>query len=76
MNNVKIFCVLMLVFLTGCLANQSVMDFVKEGGLEATGLVNLALASNGTRITVSKDNPQHPASTLNNGITSSEKWSA
>ena len=70
MSKLRLFCVLMLAFLTGCTGNQSVMDFVKEGGLEATGLVNLALDA---RITVSKDNPDHPASTLNNGIISSEK---
>jgi len=76
MRNLKLMYVfaLALVFLTGCIGNKSVVEFIKEGGLETGGLVNLALASNGTRITVSQDNPDHPASTLNNGITSSENW--
>jgi hypothetical protein len=75
MKSMKPFCALILVFLMGCIGSKSVVEFVKEGGLETKGLVNLALASNGAQITVSQDNPQHPASTLNNGITSSESWS-
>ena len=72
MKNMRLFCVLILVFLTGC--SKSVVEFVKEGGLETKGLVNLALADNGANITVSEDNQEHPASTLNNGITSSQNW--
>ncbi len=66
--------ILYLIFLAGCAKSSSLVDFVKEGGLETSGLVNLALASNGARVTVSNDNPDHPAATLTNGITSSENW--
>ena len=38
--------------------------------------VNYALAEHGTAVFVSDDNYDHPASTLNNGITSSENWDA
>lgn len=64
----------LIIAIAGCASNKSVVEFVREGGLETKGLTNLALASNGTKITVSQGNPDHPASTLNNGITSSEKW--
>ena len=74
MKKMRLFCVLILVFLTGCIKDKSVIEFVKRGGLESKGLVNLALASNGAQITVSEDNSEHPASTLSNGITSSENW--
>lgn len=37
-------------------------------------LVNYALPENGGMILVSQDNPDHPASTLTNGIVSSENW--
>ena len=37
-------------------------------------LVNYALPENGGVIYVSQDNPDHPASTLTNGIVSSENW--
>ncbi|MFC1717305.1 hypothetical protein ACFL6S_26835 [Candidatus Poribacteria bacterium] len=66
--------VLILTSLMGCVKGTSVIEFVKEGGLESKGLVNLALPDSGARIMVSQDNPSHPASTLNNGITSSENW--
>lgn len=66
--------ILYLIFLTGCAKSSSLVDFVKEGGLETSGLVNLAMAANGARVTVSQDNPDHPAETLINGITSSENW--
>jgi hypothetical protein len=66
--------IMYLIFLTGCAKTSSLVDFVKEGGLETSGLVNLALAANGARVTVSNDNQDHPAATLINGITSSENW--
>lgn len=47
--------------------------FVSQSEIDET-LVNYALAENGAKIYVSEDNPNHPASTLNNGITSSEDW--
>jgi len=37
-------------------------------------LVNYALSENGAVIEVSSDNAEHPASTLTNGITSSDGW--
>lgn len=62
------------VLLAGCqgqgwqralMANQDDID---------ARLVNYALPENGTMMLVSEDNPEHPASTLNNGIKSSEDW--
>jgi len=40
------------------------------------GLVNYALAENGATVEVCSDNPEHPASTLINGITLSDNWGA
>jgi len=76
MKNVKLTYAILLGFilLAGCSGKSSLVKFIREGGLETKGLVNLALASNGTRFIVSKANPDHPAHTLNNGITSSENW--
>jgi hypothetical protein len=37
-------------------------------------LVNYALEENGAIIEVNHDNAEHPASTLINGITSSDEW--
>jgi ketosteroid isomerase-like protein len=50
------------------------VQFIREGGLETKGLVNLALTSNGAIVSVSEDNPDHPASTITNGITTSDGW--
>ena len=58
-----------LVFLIGCTGSSPLVKFVKEGGLETKGLVNLASASSGARVILSQDNPDHPGSTLINGIT-------
>jgi hypothetical protein len=66
--------IIILIFLTGCTARNSVVGFVKGGGLETKGLVNLALASNGTTVEVSQVNPDRPASNLIDGITSSDNW--
>jgi hypothetical protein len=66
--------VISLMFFTGCVENKQILDFVTKDNLENRGLVNLALASNGAKVTVSEDNPDHPGSTLINGITSSENW--
>lgn len=78
MRNMKLIYIpvllFLLVFFTGCIKSKSVVDFVREGGLESKGLVNLALAENGARVMVSQENPEHPSATLNNGITSSENW--
>jgi len=74
MRNLKLLCTLSLLFFIGCAGSKSLVEFVGEGYLENKGLANLALASNGARVTVSEDNPDHPASTLINGITSSENW--
>jgi hypothetical protein len=66
--------VLISLFLEGCTVRNTVTDFVKEGVLETKGLVNLALASNGTTIDVSQVNPDRPASNLIDGKTSSDNW--
>jgi len=65
---------LAFVFLTGCAENKTLLDFATKDNLGNKGLTNLALASNGAKVTVSQDNPDHLASTLINGITSSENW--
>lgn len=39
-------------------------------------LVNYALAENGATVAVCGDNPEHPASTLINGVTSSDNWNS
>jgi len=76
MKNLKWACIfaLCLIFLMGCAGNTPLAKFVREGGLEAKGLINLASASSGARVIASEDNPDHPASTLINGITSSDNW--
>jgi regulator of replication initiation timing len=62
------------IILVACSSRNSVVNFVKEGGLETKGLVNLALASNRSTITVSQENPDRPSGNLIDGITSSENW--
>lgn len=81
MKNAIVVSVLSLTVLTfticGCqkLSDMELSDiFVSESEIDKT-LVNYALAKNGTKIYVSEeDNSNHPASTLNNGITSSKNW--
>jgi len=65
---------LIIIFLVGCTARNTVVGFVKGGALETKGLVNLALASNGAKVTVSQENPDRPATNLIDGITSSDNW--
>ncbi|MDQ1329284.1 MAG: hypothetical protein QG641_2573 [Candidatus Poribacteria bacterium] len=69
-----IYIIISFVFLAGCAGNKQLTDFVNKDSLENKGLINLALASNGAKVTVSQDNPNHLASTLINGVTSSENW--
>jgi len=59
-------CFLILVLL-------SIMGCASLGGGQVAG-INWALGENGGKVTVSSEDPGHPASTLNNGITSSENW--
>ncbi len=66
--------ILFCLSLFACAGSNKLVNFVKEGGLETKGLLNLALASNGTIVTVSQENPDRPATNLIDGITSSEKW--
>jgi len=66
--------IILAIFLAGCAASTTLVDFVKEGGLETKGLVNLASEESGAMIAVSQENPDRPASNLIDGITSSEKW--
>ena len=56
----------------GC-APMNLSD-VGSGGTE--NLVNYALAENSATVEVCHDNSEHPASTLINGITSSDSWVA
>ncbi len=62
------------IIISACGSRNSIVRFVKEGGLETKGLVNLALTSNGATVLVSQENPDRPASNLIDGITSSENW--
>lgn len=70
-----IFLLISLFFLGGCVSQQGWWQevFVDEAVVDEN-LVNYALPENGAVIYVSEDNPNHPGSTLNNGITSSENW--
>ena len=56
--------IISLSFIIGC---------ASIGGGQISG-VNWALAQNGGRITAFADEPEHPVSTLINGVTSSEGW--
>jgi len=78
MTKMKFHCLLYIliasfVFIAGC-GGEKITDYINKDTLENKGLLNLALASNGTTVRVCEDNPEHPASTLINGITSSENW--
>lgn len=65
----------MIAFLTVICGCQTTLKqaFVDAGEIDKQ-LVNYALPENGAMILVSQDNPNHPASTLANGIVSSENW--
>jgi hypothetical protein len=69
-----IYIIISSVLLAGCAENNKLLDIVNKDSLGNNGLINLALDSNGAKVNVSQDNPDHPASTLNNGVTSSENW--
>ena len=64
-----------IAFLTLICACQTTLKqaFVDAGEIDKQ-LVNYALPENGGIILVSQDNPTHPASTLTNGVVSSENW--
>jgi len=69
------FSIIITLLLAGCIASQNWQKALLEDSTETDArLVNYALPENGTMVLVSEDNPNHPASTLNNGITSSEDW--
>lgn len=58
----------------GCATSNTIVDFVKEGGLETKGLINLASSKSGAMVAVSQENPDRPASNLIDSITTSENW--
>lgn len=60
-------------FILACLLAASVMGCASIGGGKISG-VNWALEQNGGRISAFAEEPEHPASKLINGITSSENW--
>jgi hypothetical protein len=63
-------------FILACfsaLVLSSMLGCAYLGGGQASG-TNWALEKNGGKITTFSEDPDHPASTLNNGITSSENW--
>ncbi len=61
-----------LALICGC--QQSFKQVFTEASEIDKQLVNYALPENGGRVYVSQNNSNHPASTLTNGITSSENW--
>ncbi|MEK7396699.1 MAG: hypothetical protein AAB116_07160, partial [Candidatus Poribacteria bacterium] len=66
---------ILIISFIGCAASKQPLSLAAaKSSLENKGLLNLALVSNGAKVTVSEENPDHPASTLINGITSSENW--
>ncbi|HID57031.1 TPA: hypothetical protein EYP37_10920 [Candidatus Poribacteria bacterium] len=67
----SVFIILLLPMLSGCLWSEYL--FV-ETSFRPEEFVNYALQSNGGRVRVSEDNPEHPASTLINGIKDSNLW--
>ena len=66
------FIIAYLILISGC--QQSFKQIFVEGSEIDKQLVNYALPENGGVVYVSDDNPNHPASTLANGIASSENW--
>lgn len=68
---VLVFIVLFLPVLSGCLLAEYLFT---EMSFKAESFVNYALESNGAEVRVSEDNPDHPASTLINGVKDSNLW--
>ena len=66
------FIIAYLSLICGC--QQSLKQVFVEGSEIDKQLVNYALPENGGVVYVSKDNPDHPARTLTNGIVGSENW--
>ena len=66
------FIIAYLTLICGC--QQSFKQVFTEASEIDKQLVNYALPENGGVIFVSQDNPDHPASTLTNGVVSSENW--
>jgi hypothetical protein len=66
---------ILIISLIGCAAGKQPLSLATAKiSLENKGMINLALASNGAKVTVSEENPDHPSSTLIDGVTSSENW--
>ncbi len=66
------FIIAYLMLICGC--QQTLKQAFVESSEIDKQLVNYALPENGGMIFVSQDNPNHPASTLTNGIVGSENW--
>ncbi len=66
------FIIAYLTLICGC--QQSFKQVFTEASEIDKQLVNYALPENGGAIYVSQNNPDHPASTLANGVASSENW--
>lgn len=66
--------IMLLLFNSGCLTKQAFQEFIAEESAVDSTLINYALPENEGKVIVSSDNDSHPASTLTNGITSSQKW--
>ena len=66
------FIIAYLMLICGC--QQSFKQVFTDASEIDKQLVNYALPENGGVVYVSQDNPNHPASTLTNGVASSENW--
>ncbi len=66
------FIIAFLTVICGC--QQTLTEVFVDASEIDKQLVNYALPENGGVIFVSQDNPDYPASTLTNGIVSSENW--
>jgi hypothetical protein len=68
---------LISLFFGGCVSPQVWwQEVLVDEAVVDEQLVNYALPENDAIIYVSEDNPNHPSSTLNNGIISSENWNS
>ena len=66
------FIIAYLTLICGC--HQSLKQVFVEASEIDKQLVNYARPENGGMVYVSQDNPDHPASTLTNGVVSAENW--
>ena len=63
-----------ILSLCGCFAGENWRDVFGDSAEVDKTLMNYARPENGGKLLVSQDNPEHPASTLNNGNIRSADW--